>query len=163
MYVLSQLLSSDFICETSLFQNKMGDCHLDDLLDMLDQDDDFEENVTTGEVQPQEQQNDKDGHAKSNENERPPETDPEKEALKRKLQEMEEQMKMIKSQIGTGQTPVVSAIKTVTEVDIFSSNSEVDTVENRHLRSPVKVSESHHMTLIEILMIYILLACRQIP
>ena len=141
MYVLSQLFSSDFICETSLFQNKMGDCHLDDLLDMLDQDDDFEENVTTGEVQPQEQQNDKDGHATSTENERLSETDPEKEALRRKLQEMEEQMKMIKSQISTGPTPAASASKTVTEVDIFSSNSKVDTVDNRHLRSPVKVSE----------------------
>ena len=109
----------------------MGDCHLDDLLDILDQDDDFEETVPGIETN--------DGNDQSKESSGPPQqADPEKEALKRKLQEMEEQMKMIKSQLGTGQTPEGSARKTVTEVDMFSSNSAAD---NRHLRSPVKVSD----------------------
>ena len=112
----------------------MGDCHLDDLLDILDQDDDFEETVSGKETLPLKQKNDE--NAQSKESAAP--ADPEKEALKRKLQEMEEQMKMIKSQLGTGQTPDEGASKTVTEVDIFSSNSAV---ENRHLRSPVKVSD----------------------
>ena len=114
----------------------MGDCHLDDLLDILDQDDDFEEDVTSSKPQTL-----KTSAGKNNENvdARSPETDPEKEALKRKLQEMEKQMKMIKSQLGSGQTPDDRTNKTITEVDIFSSNSTVD---NKHLRSPVKVSAS---------------------
>ena len=115
----------------------MGDCHLDDLLDILDQDDDFEETVPGTETMPNRPKNDE--NDKSKEISVPPQqADPEKEALKRKLQEMEEQMKMIKSQLGTGQTPDEGASKTITEVDMFSSNSAVD---NKHLRSPVKVSD----------------------
>ena len=110
----------------------MGDCHLDDLLDILDQDDDFEENATAIQPKPPKQNNDANDQSVGS-----PAPDPEKEDLKRKLQEMEEQMKMIKSQLGTGRTPDSSASKTVTEVDIFSSNSAVD---NRHLISPVKVT-----------------------
>ena len=104
----------------------MGDCHLDDLLDLLDQDDEFEENAIE---EARNQNNDNIDNSMENTTEV---TDHEKEALKKKLKEMEEQMKIIKSQLVTDQT----SGKTVTEVDLFASNSEV---ENRHLKSPVKV------------------------
>ena len=72
--------------------------------------------------------------SKSQDNKDETESDPEKEALKKKLLEMEKQMEMIKSQLGgSGEKP---SSKSVTEVDMFAGNSDVD---NRHLRSPVKV------------------------
>ena len=104
----------------------MGDCHLDDLLDLLDQDDEFEENAI------EETRNQNNGNIDNSMENTTEVTDHEKEALKKKLKEMEEQMKIIKSQLVTDQT----SGKTVTEVDLFASNSEV---ENRHLKSPVKV------------------------
>ena len=104
----------------------MGDCHLDDLLDLLDQDDEFEENAIE---EARNQNNDNIDNSMENTTEV---TDHEKEALRKKLKEMEEQMNIIKSQLVTDQT----SGKTVTEVDLFASNSEV---ENRHLKSPVKV------------------------
>ena len=114
----------------------MGECHLDDLLDILDDDNDFEENVQ--------------GTVSKNEEAEPstsqsPNTvqktdvcnvsaDPEKEALRRKLQEMEEQMRQIKSQLAPAPE---EKQKTVREVDMFASGG--NNVDSKHLRSPVKV------------------------
>ena len=121
----------------------MGECHLDDLLDILDDDDDFEENVQ--------------GTVSKNEEDEPSvsqspstvlktdvkevcnvsaegDSDPEKEALRRKLQEMEEQMRQIKSQLAPAPE---EKQKTVREVDMFASGG--NNVDSKHLRSPVKV------------------------
>ena len=121
----------------------MGECHLDDLLDILDQDDeDFGDEIISNNDS-EVQKNDKESilpspHASTSQNKsEESKTDPEKEALKKKLLEMEKQMEMIKSQLGgSGEKPTN---KTVTEVDMFASNSDVD---NKHLRSPVKVKDN---------------------
>ena len=63
------------------------------------------------------------------------EHDPEKEALKKQLEEMEKQMKMIKSQLGGAG---VNEKKAVTEVDMFSKTTNVSG-DPKELRSPVKV------------------------
>ena len=116
----------------------MGECHLDDLLDILDDDDDFEENVQ--------------GTVSKNEEAEPStspntvqktdvcnvsaegDSDPEKEARRRKLQEMEEQMRQIKAQLAPAPE---EKQKTVREVDMFASGG--NNVDSKHLRSPVKV------------------------
>ena len=122
----------------------MGECHLDDLLDILDQDDeDFGDDIISNN-DAEVQKNDKEStspssHASTSNKNKAEESDPdpEKEALKKKLLEMEKQMEMIKSQLGgSGEKPTN---KTVTEVDMFASNSDVD---NKHLRSPVKVKDN---------------------
>ena len=64
------------------------------------------------------------------------EPDPEKEALKKQLEEMEKQMKMIKSQLGGAG---VNEKKAVTEVDMFSKTTNVSG-DPKELRSPVKVN-----------------------
>ena len=122
----------------------MGECQLDDLLDILDQDDDFdEETVDNGEKEKETITTESPAPSAALNNSQ---DDPEKEALRRKLQEMEEQMKMIKSQLGgqagqsegvTSQSGVSEAgTKTMTEVDMFAGNSAAD---NKKLHSPVKV------------------------
>jgi len=58
----------------------MGDCHLDDLLDLLDQDDEFEENAKE---EARNQNNDKIDNSMENTTEV---TDHEKEALKKKTE-----------------------------------------------------------------------------
>ena len=116
----------------------MGECHLDDLLDILDDDNDFEENVQ--------------GTVSKNEEAEPStspntvqktdvcnvsaegDSDPEKDALRRKLQGMEEQMRQIKSQLAPAPEEMQ---KTVREVDMFASGG--NNVDSKHLRSPVKV------------------------
>ena len=121
----------------------MGDCQLDDLLDMLNDDEDeatFAEaeaaalSLSSQEVPkaPKSQNN----SARSSSSGSVSEVDPEKEALKKRLEEMEKQMKMIKSQLGGAET---EEKKSVTEVDMFSRTTNVST-DNKKLRSPVKVN-----------------------
>ena len=115
----------------------MGDCQLDDLLDMLNDDEDdamFAEAEAEAAAQslaseevPSATKSQKDSDRSSSGS--VSEVDPEKEALKKQLEEMEKQMKMIKSQLGgTG----------VTEVDMFSKTTNVSG-DHKELRSPVKV------------------------
>ena len=119
----------------------MGDCQLDDLLDVLNDDD--EECFAEAEAAAQSSQEDsntrnsKGGSASSSGS--VSEADPEKEALKKQLEAMQKQMMLIKSQLGEGEEEQsVSVKKSVTEVDMFSKTSNV-TEGNRQLRSPVKV------------------------
>ena len=119
----------------------MGDCQLDDLLDMLNDDD--EECFAEAEAAAQSSQEDtntrnsKGGSASSSGS--VSEADPEKEALKKQLEAMQKQMMLIKSQLGEGEEEQsVSVKKSVTEVDMFSKTSNV-AEGNRQLRSPVKV------------------------
>ena len=123
----------------------MGDCQLDDLLDMLNDDD--EECFAEAEAAAQSSQEDsntrnsKGGSASSSGS--VSEGDPEKEALKKQLEAMQKQMMLIKSQLGEGEEEQsVSVKKSVTEVDMFSKTSNV-TGGNRQLRSPVKVKPSY--------------------
>ena len=123
----------------------MGDCQLDDLLDMLNDDD--EECFAEAEAAAQSSQEDsntrnsKGGSASSSGS--VSEADPEKEALKKQLEAMQKQMMLIKSQLGEGEEEQsVSVKKSVTEVDMFSKTSNV-TEGNRQLRSPVKVKPSY--------------------
>ena len=120
----------------------MGDCQLDDLLDMMNDDEDeatFAEaeaaalSVASQEVStaPKSQKNSSISSSGSLS-----EVDPEKEALKKQLEEMEKQMKMIKSQLGgAGENEQ----KAVTEVDMFSTTTNVSG-DHKELRSPVKVN-----------------------
>ena len=120
----------------------MGDCQLDDLLDMMNDDEDeatFAEaeaaalSAASQEVStaPKSQKNSSVSSSGSLS-----EVDPEKEALKKQLEEMEKQMKMIKSQLGgAGENEQ----KAVTEVDMFSTTTNVS-VDHKELRSPVKVN-----------------------
>ena len=121
----------------------MGDCQLDDLLDMMNDDEDeatFAEaeaaalSVASQEVStaPKSQKNSSISSTGSLS-----EVDPEKEALKKQLEEMEKQMKMIKSQLGgAGENEQ----KAVTEVDMFSKTTNVSG-DHKQLRSPVKVNK----------------------
>ena len=120
----------------------MGDCQLEDLLDMMEDDEDeavFAEaeaaalSQTSQEVPkaPKSQNNSTRSSSGS-----VSEPDPEKEALKKQLEEMEKQMKMIKSQLGGAG---VNEKKAVTEVDMFSKTTNVSG-DPKELRSPVKVN-----------------------
>ena len=118
----------------------MGECHLDDLLDILDDDDDFEENVQ-GTVSKNEEAEPSTSQSPNTVQKTDVcnvsaegDSDPEKEALRRKLQEMEEQMRQIKSQLAPAPEEMQ---KTVREVDMFASGG--NNVDSKHLRSPVKV------------------------
>ena len=133
------------------FQSKMGDCQLDDLLDMMNDDEDeatFAEaeaaalSAASQEVStaPKSQKNSSVSSSGSLS-----EVDPEKEALKKQLEEMEKQMKMIKSQLG-GAGPV-SDEKSVTEIDMFSRTTNISG-DHKNLRSPVKVNIDIMMILI---------------
>jgi len=123
-----------------------GECHLDELLDILDQDDDFEEEILNNQSQDngketKPNQEDVQNVSKPIESESQP--DPEKEALRRKLQEMEEQMKMIQSQLGNSKNDGESQQGTsknsqsMREVDMFASNSKHD---DKGLHSPIKTN-----------------------
>ena len=116
----------------------MGDCQLEDLLDMMDDDEDeamFAEAEAAALSQasqaPKSQNNSTSSSSGS-----VSEPDPEKEALKKQLEEMEKQMKMIKSQLGGAE---VNEKKAVTEVDMFSKTTNVSG-DPKELRSPVKVN-----------------------
>ena len=118
----------------------MGECHLDDLLDILDDDNDFEENVQ-GTVSKNEEAEPSTSQSPNTVQKTDVcnvsaegDSDPEKEALRRKLQEMEEQMRQIKSQLAPAPEEMQ---KTVREVDMFASGG--NNVDSKHLRSPVKV------------------------
>ena len=118
----------------------MGECHLDDLLDILDDDNDFEENVQ-GTVSKNEEAEPSTSQSPNTVQKTDVcnvsaegDSDPEKEALRRKLQEMEEQMRQIKSQLAPAPE---EKQKTVREVDMFASGG--NNVDSKHLRSPVKV------------------------
>ena len=118
----------------------MGECHLDDLLDILDDDNDFEENVQ-GTVSKNEESELSTSQSPCTVKKTDVcnvsaegDSDPEKEALRRKLQEMEEQMRQIKSQLAPAPE---EKQKTVREVDMFASGG--NNVDSKHLRSPVKV------------------------
>ena len=112
----------------------MGECHLDDLLDILDEDD-IEERNEEAKAHQESQTVQKSEVSPPKTDPEQEKLDPEKEALKRKLQQMEEQMALIKSQLGSKKETGGS----VQEVDMFASNSNVD---DRRLRSPVKVSNT---------------------
>ena len=119
----------------------MGECHLDDLLDILDDDDDFEENVQ-GTVSKNEEAEPSTSQSPNTVQKTDVcnvsaegDSDPEKDALRRKLQEMEEQMRQIKSQLAPAPE---EKQKTVREVDMFASGG--NNVDSKHLRSPVKVN-----------------------
>ena len=112
----------------------MGDCQLEDLLDMMDDDEDeamFAEAEAAALSQAPKSQN----NSTSSSSGSVSEPDPEKEALKKQLEEMEKQMNMIKSQLGGAG---VNEKKAVTEVDMFSTATNVSG-DPKELRSPVKV------------------------
>ena len=123
----------------------MGDCQLDDLLGMLDDEDDDAECFAEAEAAALASQSQEDlitSNIKTNSASSSgsvSDADPEKEALKKQLEEMQKQMMMIKSQLsGTGDEPAQTVKKSVSEVDMFSKPTNV-TGDLKHLRSPVKV------------------------
>ena len=118
----------------------MGECQLDDLLDMLNDDED-EATFAEAEAAALASQDVPNAPKSQNNSARSSsgsvsEVDPEKEILKKKLEEMEKQMNMIKSQLG-GAGEVEK--KSVTEVDMFSRTTNVSG-NHKDLRSPVKVN-----------------------
>ena len=124
-------------------QIRMGECHLDDLLDILDEDEFTEEDVNNADEEKQisAQRSPPPTTSSASPAEKPgssEKADPEKEALKRKLQQMEEQMKMIKSQLGQQSEETQKRDSgSIQEVDMFASNSNAS--DDKRLNSPVKV------------------------
>ena len=124
----------------------MGECQLDDLLDLLNDDDDaFDETVNDPKPEP--------GKVSEVHNELPFEDD-EKAEMARKLQEMEEQVRMMKEQlsrenerssgssilgkfsVGDAPPPNAAAQVTRTEVNMISP---IRSVSDKRLLSPAKI------------------------
>ena len=123
------------------FQSRMGDCQLDDLLDMLGEED--EECFAEAEAAALESLNSpkikKSKESATSSTGSASEADPEKEALKKQLEEMQKQMMMIKSKLETGENQTPTVEKSVREVDMFSKPTNVSG-EVKQLRSPVKTN-----------------------